>query len=127
VESEEVNSGLTANSLDSSVIGGAFIESLKRNNKQIKDSRAASIAEDLEFAYRNLIEQLKRDKRSKERALEDKLDLSPTNTQSLVLAADFDAVKFASEDISIGIDIRNLDIKLDIARKRYKFLFDKNI
>ena len=31
---------------------GAFIESLQRNNKQIRDDRAQSIAEDSQLVYR---------------------------------------------------------------------------
>ncbi len=31
---------------------GAFIDSLKRNNKQIRDDRATAIAEDAQIMYR---------------------------------------------------------------------------
>jgi hypothetical protein len=37
---------------------GAFVSSLKRNNKQIRDDRAAAIAEDTELVYKRKIEDI---------------------------------------------------------------------
>ena len=51
------------------------------------------------------------------------LDLSPTSTQSLTLAIDFDCDNFVKSDIEIGIKIRNAEIKLEIAKARYRYLF----
>jgi hypothetical protein len=51
------------------------------------------------------------------------IDLSPANSTSLVLASDFDSKQFISKDIEIGVKIRNLEIKLEIATARYKELF----
>ena len=39
-------------------VQGAFIASLKRNNKQIRDDRATSIGEDTQLLYKRLIEDL---------------------------------------------------------------------
>ena len=51
------------------------------------------------------------------------LDLSPTNADSLTLASDFNAPSFVEKDIDLGVKIRNLTIKLDVAQNNYKTLF----
>lgn len=38
-------------------INGAFIQSLKRNNKQIRDDRAAAIGEDTQLIYKRRIKE----------------------------------------------------------------------
>jgi len=55
------------------------------------------------------------------------LDLSPTNAQSLVLASDFDSNAYIAKDIEIGVKIRNAEIKLEIAKARYGYLFGKEV
>jgi len=37
---------------------GAFIDSLKRNNRQIRDDRATAISEDTELMYKRTVEYL---------------------------------------------------------------------
>jgi hypothetical protein len=102
---------------------GAFVGSLIRNNKKIKEDRAIAIAESAEMLYKRTVEdtqlrikQLKRDRDAM-------LDLSPTDAQSLIMASDFDAKVFVDKDIKLGIEIRNLEITLEIAQKRYDHLF----
>jgi len=102
---------------------GAFFESLKRNNNQIKKDRALAIAEDTAIVYKREVEDLEHEIKQKNRQRERMMDLSPTNSMSLMLANDFDAKAFKDRDISLGIEIRNLEIKLEIATKRYNFLF----
>ncbi len=102
---------------------GAFIASLKRNNKQIREDRAAAIGEDTQLLYKRKIEDLQVTIRRMERELENMLDLSPTNATSLVLASDFDSASYVEKDIELGVRIRNESIKLEIAQKRYAYLF----
>ncbi len=40
---------------------GAFFNSLKRNNKQIRDDRATAITEDTELVYKRKIEDLEKE------------------------------------------------------------------
>lgn len=40
------------------VMPGAFISSLKRNNKQIREDRATSIAEDVQTLYKRTVEDI---------------------------------------------------------------------
>jgi hypothetical protein len=103
---------------------GAFVASLKRNNRQIKDDRAEAIAEDAQMRYRRTVEDLDMDIKRMKRKRENMLDLSPENALSLMVANNFDSAKFVDEDVKLGIDIRNAEIKLEIAQKQYNHLFE---
>lgn len=102
---------------------GKFIESLVRNNKQIRADRAEAIGEDAQLIYKREIEDLTVEIRKMERDQENMLDLSPDNAMSLKLASDFDARDYVSKDLELGVKIRNANIKLEIAKKRYTYLF----
>jgi hypothetical protein len=104
---------------------GAFLSSLKRNNKQIRDDRAQAIGEDAQLVYKRTIEDLEMSIKKMKREQENMLDLSPTNAISLVLASDFDAVAYSQKDIDLGVKIRNAEITLEISKKRYEYLFGK--
>jgi hypothetical protein len=102
---------------------GAFINSLKRNNREIRDDRATAIAEDTQLVYKRKIEDLEISIKKMQREQENMLDLSPTSTQSLILASDFNCEEYVAKDIDLGIKIRNTEITLEIARQRYEYLF----
>lgn len=106
-----------------SEIKGAFMESLVRNNKKIREDRAVTIQEDAEVRYKRTVEDLELEIKKLKRDRENMLDLSPENAMSLVLASDFDAEAFVKKDLEIGVQIRNLEIKLEIAKTRYAHLF----
>jgi len=105
-------------------IKGAFMESLLRNNKKIRDDRAIAIGEAAQMIYKREVEDTSLKIKQLKRERDAMLDLSPTTADSLVLASDFDAKKFVGKDIEIGIKIRELEIILEIAEKRYKLLFE---
>lgn len=113
------------NELDDQVqeVEGAFLTSLKRNNKQIRADRAAAISEDTQLIYKRQIEDLDLSIKRMKREQENMLDLSPTNAQSLILASDFNSKEYTEKDIDLGVKIRNAEIKLEIAQKRYNYLF----
>lgn len=102
---------------------GAFVGSLVRNNKKIREDRAIAIAESAEMLYKRQVEDTEIQIRQLRRDREAMLDLSPTDATSLVLASDFDAKKFVEKDIQLGVAIRNLEITLEIAKARYTHLF----
>jgi hypothetical protein len=102
---------------------GAFVDSLKRNNAKIREDRAISIAEDAQIIYKREVEDLEIQIKRLRRERDSMLDLSPTTADSLVLATDFNSKEFVAKDIAIGVQIRNLEIKLEIARDRYNYLF----
>jgi len=115
--------GKDENAIVMEEVKGVFIDSLKRNNKQIRDDRALAIAEDTEMLYKRQIEDLGVDLKRLRRERDTMLDLSPVDKQSLILASDFDAKDFVDKDIQVGVQIRNIEIKLEIAIGRYNFLF----
>ena len=104
---------------------GAFIDSLKRNNKQIRDDRAQAIADDAQLIYKRQIEDLMVLIRKMKLEQQNALDLSPSDAQSLKLASDFKSHDFVSTDLELGLKIRNAEIKLEIAKQRYDYLFGK--
>lgn len=104
---------------------GAFVESLTRNNKQIRNDRAVAIVEAAELRYRRTIEDIQAEIKRTLRERENAIDLSPTHADSLVLASDFDDEAFVKADIKIGIRVRELNIQLDIAKDRYLHLFGR--
>lgn len=110
---------------ENEVAEGAFLSALKRNNKQIRDDRAQAIGETAQLVYKRKVEDLEMSIKQMKRDQENMLDLSPTNAQSLVLASDFKAEEYATKDIEIGVKIRNAEITLEIAKKRYETLFGK--
>ena len=109
------------------VLKGAFTGSLKRTNKEIKSDRADAIAEDAEVAFKREVEDLGLSIKKKRRIRENMLDMSPTNAQSLMVANEFDANEFVKRDNELGLEIRNLEIKYEIASGRYKYLFGGNL
>jgi hypothetical protein len=102
---------------------GAFVDSLTRNNRKIRADRAIAIAEDAQLIYKREIEDMELQVKKLRRERENMLDLSPTTADSLVLASDFNSKSFVEKDIKIGVQIRELEIKLEIARARYNYLF----
>ena len=104
-------------------VKGAFLESLHRNNTKIKADRAAAIGEDTAFLYKRGIEDIQIQLRQMKRQQENALDLSPDNALNLKPAADFDSVAYVSDDIALSFNIRNMEKKLEVAKKRYAFLF----
>lgn len=104
---------------------GFVHESLQRNNKQIRSDRAASLAEDLEIGAKRQCEDLGRELRKLKRVRESMYDFSPSNAQSLVLAAEVDGEDIADKDMAISLKIRDLQIKFDIACERYETNYGK--
>ena len=102
---------------------GAFAAALKRNNKEIRDDRADSICDIAETKYRRAVEDMRQQLKDMKREQDNMLDMSPTTTHSLVMASDFKSDEFVNTDIELGIKIRNLEIKLEIAEARHTHLF----
>jgi len=102
---------------------GSFVESLRRNGKQIREDRAISLGEDAETAYRRSIEDLKFAIKKVARKRDLALDMSPDNTYSIISGRDFNGTDFYNNDLNIGLELRELEIRLEIAEKRYQQLF----
>lgn len=109
------------------LVRGAFVESLKRNNRQIKEDRATAIAEDAELLFKRTVEDLETEIKRTKRERDAMLDLSGTSTTNIIAVSDFDAHNFVVKDLELGLKIRNLEIKLEIAKNRYNELFNSEI
>lgn len=99
-----------------------FAGILTRSNKQIRDDRAIAIIEDAELEYKREIENMDRDLKVLKRERIAMLDLSPGNSYQLTPER-FDAALFVKKDLEMGIKIRELEIKIEIAQKKYNELF----
>ncbi len=105
-------------------MNGAFVDSLLRNNKKIRDDRAVAIAESAQMIYKREVEDLEVLIKQSKRERENMLDLSPNTADSLVVASDFDAKAFVQKDMDLGVKIRNMEIRLEIAKARLNYLFN---
>lgn len=100
-----------------------FAESLKRNTSQIKGDRAIEIAELAEIEFKRRVEDLDRDLKTIVRKKKSSLDMSPDNTYSLMKVKDFEPVDFINAYTELGIQEREIHIKLNIAKQAYNELF----
>ena len=104
-------------------IEGSFYANLNRNNSKIRGDRAIAITEDAQLIYKREVEDMELRLKKLNRERESMLDLSPTSADSLILASDFNAAAFVKKDIDLGVQVRNLEIAIQIAQSRYQFLF----
>lgn len=103
-----------------------FIESLKRNNDQIREDRAVAIGEDSQLIYRRRVEDIALKIKKIEREQEGLIDVSPLDKNSLTFA-DFQPEEFVERDLELSLILRNLNIQLEIAEKRFEYLFGKKL
>ncbi|MBW3524854.1 MULTISPECIES: hypothetical protein [unclassified Chryseobacterium] len=101
-----------------------FIESLQRNNDQIREDRARIIGEDAELIYRRRVEDIELKIKRVGREQEGLIDISPLDKNSLTFA-DFQPEAFVQRDIELSLIIRNLNIQLEVSVKRFEYLFGK--
>jgi len=104
-------------------VDGAFMQSLTRKNSDIKNDRALALSKKTRLAYKRMVEDYEQDLDNAVTERDGMLDLSPSTIGSLTPARDFDHDAFVKRDIEIGVKIRNLEIKLEIAKARYAILF----
>lgn len=104
---------------------GVFKSDLMRTFKQLKESRAESVSEDVEIIYKRQIEDLCHQIRNYDRDRENLiLDLSPSSAFSgNVVPSDFKPADFLSKDVEIGLNKRDAIIELEIVIERYEYLF----
>lgn len=104
---------------------GVFKSDLMRTFKQLKESRAESVSEDVEIIYKRQIEDLCHQIRNYDRDRENLiLDLSPSSAFSgNVVPSDFKPADFLSKDVEIGLNKRDAIIRLEIVIERYEYLF----
>lgn len=101
-----------------------IIQSLQRNNDQIREDRARTIGADSELIYRRRVEDIDLKIKRLEREQEGLIDISPLDRNSLTFA-DFQPEAFVQKDIEYSLTLRNLNIQLEVAVKRFEYLFGK--
>lgn len=106
---------------------GQFARFLLRNNKTIKEDRALTILRRAELAYKRQVEDIESELQDLEAERKGLLDLSPTNADSLILAADFKPEVFYATDMKLTLKIREAKIRLEEAQARFKELFEAPI
>lgn len=104
---------------------GVFKQDLMRTFRQLKESRAESVSEDVEIIYKREIEDLCHRIRNYDRDRENLLlDLSPISAgNGAVVPSDFNPATFMQKDVEIGLNKRDAIIKLEIVISRYEYLF----
>ena len=112
---------------DPVILKGAFVDTLKRSNKQIKNDRAGQIGESAARFYKRKVEDIADEIKNLKTKRKGLLDLSPTNAQSLMPANDFKADEFVALDMKLGLEIRDLEIELKLGLKRYNELFEGEV
>jgi len=88
-------------------VEGFLEKSLARSNKAIRAERGEDVKVDLEIVYKRAVEDGMLSINRLERNRVKMFDFSVTNTQSLVMAVDLDAVEIRQKDKSIRQQIRN--------------------
>ena len=106
-------------------VKGALHASLERSNKEIRQERGDAIAEDLQIIYKRNVEDIEMAITRATRDQANAFDFSPTNSQSLVMAKEIQSVEILDRDMGTSLAIRELEIKYEIAKKRYNHLFGK--
>ncbi len=102
---------------------GLFETLLTRNNRQLRDDRAQIIIEDAQLIFKRTIEDIQQNIKKVSRDRENMLDMNPDNKDVILNPSSFDSQKFVDNDLKLGLDLRNLRIKLEIAQERYDELF----
>lgn len=108
-------------------IKGALYQSLNRNSREILKDRADTISEDLEMTFKRGVEDIAAKLKRLTRERNNMYDFSPSNTQSLVLAKELDTRDILTKDNKLSIEIRQVEIELELAQTRFEYLFGKTV
>ena len=106
---------------------GAFVDSLKRSNKQIKASRAEAIGEAAYIESKRSVEDLQLSVRHMVRELDNMLDMSPDSALNLNPAKDFEAKSFFKDRKDIMKRLRVARIELSLVKEDHKKLFGEDL
>src|SRR5688572_10809899 len=99
-----------------------FGKMLTRNNKELRDGRALDLLEGIELEYKREIENMERDLKVMRRNREQTLDMAPSKSFELTVDAK-DSAAFVKKDIETGVTIKQLELKLEVAKKQYDEMF----
>lgn len=103
---------------------GKFGQLLMRSNTKLRQDRGLKIVKDTEKKYRRTIEDLQDNLENLEVDRDNMLDINPSNAQTIINPSDFESDLFVKKDIEIGLKVREVKIKLEVAKERYADLFE---
>lgn len=109
--------------ISTKTIGGKLGASLLRSKSKIKEERAIAIWRTGERFFKRQVEDLEAKLEDMEINKQAMLDLSPTDANSLVAGADFDAEDFYKAHLSLALKMRETRIQLEEAKAVYNDLF----
>ena len=96
------------------------------NKKPTGSERETAGSEDAKSLYKREIQSLAHLINLLKMELEDISNLTPTDEQTKEITNAIDSGAYVSKEIEIGVKIRDLEKKLETARKRFQFLFGDN-
>jgi hypothetical protein len=93
------------------------------NEKPTGSQRATAGSEDAKSLYKREIQSLAHLISLLKMEQEEIANLTPTDEQTKEITNAIDSGAYVSKEIEIGVKIRDLEKKLETARKRFQFLF----
>jgi hypothetical protein len=102
---------------------GSNIAFTMGNEKPTASKRATVAAKDAESLYKREMQNLERLIRLLKKEQDNMANLSPTDKRASEITDAIDSGTYVSKEIEIGVKIRDLEKKLETAKKRFQFLF----
>ena len=102
---------------------GLFYETLNRSNAQILRDRSEDIIIDTQQDYNTAFNILERDLRNAKAERKAHMDLSPVSKDMLTFTNNFKSQEWVQKDIDLSMKIMNLEMKLEVLRKRIEELY----
>ena len=102
---------------------GALIGSLTRNSGQVKRDRAEIIDRSAGRYYKRKLEDLQAELEELEAGREAQLDMSPSDINKIVTAAEFQSKEWCEKDFDYTLRIREIKIRIDACKERIDYLF----
>ena len=102
---------------------GALLNSLLRNPGQVKKDRAEIIDRAGARYYKRKIEDLQAELEELVAGRDAQLDMSPSDINKIVTAAEFQSKEFCERDMEWTMKIREVRVKLEEYAVRYEYLF----
>ena len=106
---------------------GLFNTSLLRDSSKVLRDRALQLIQKAKLNYCRAVEDMVVELNNLKLEQEAMIDLSPEDANSLILSKNFDPKNFVAKDNEIAQKIWELEIKIDIAKKRCFVLFGVKI
>ena len=98
-------------------------ELLKNDKVQVKEKRIDLLYKEAEKVYKRKIEDIEREMQDLKLEREGLIDLTTLDGDNVEKPQDIDWEYIAHEDINIGIKLKNHEIWIEEAKKRYQELF----